>query len=107
VTADNFVRVAVFDDNQLPVAAGLRFVHNDRLTDAVMSQTQFALQASPGARGYYDKQTDRGLDHQPALRQLTNRLVGILHSCLKTRTLYDGATAAIDRYRGLPLPLGQ
>jgi transposase len=70
-----------------------RFVHNDRLIDAVMSQAQSALQASPGARAYYDKQRDRGLDHQPALRQLANRLVGILHGCLKTRTLYDEATA--------------
>jgi transposase len=70
-----------------------RFVHNDRLIDAVMSQAQSALQASPGARAYYDKQKDRGLDHQPALRQLANRLVGILHGCLKTRTLYDEATA--------------
>ena len=70
-----------------------RFVHNDRLIDALMSQAQSALQASPGARAYYDKQKDRGLDHQPALRQLANRLVGILHGCLKTRTLYDEATA--------------
>ena len=28
-----------------------------------------------------------------ALRQLGNRLVGILHGCLKTRTPYDEATA--------------
>jgi len=28
-----------------------------------------------------------------ALRQLANRLVGILHGCLRTRTLYDEATA--------------
>ena len=52
-----------------------------------------ALQASPGARAYYDKQRARGLDHNAALRQLANRLVGILHGCLKTRTLYDEATA--------------
>jgi hypothetical protein len=70
-----------------------RFVHNDRLVDALMGQAQSALQASPGARAYYDKQKDRGLDHNPALRQLANRLVGILHGCLKTRTLYDEATA--------------
>jgi hypothetical protein len=30
-----------------------RFVHNDRLIDALMSQAQSALQASPGARAYY------------------------------------------------------
>jgi hypothetical protein len=49
--------------------------------------------ASPGARAYDDRQRTRGADHNPALRQLANRLVGILHGCLKTRTLYDEATA--------------
>ncbi|WP_280245790.1 hypothetical protein [Nocardia abscessus] len=28
-----------------------------------------------------------------SLRQLANRLVGILHGCLKTRTVYDETTA--------------
>ena len=70
-----------------------RFVHNDRLIDALISQAQSALQASPGARAYYDKQRARGLGHNAALRQLANRLVGILHGCLKTRTPYDEATA--------------
>ncbi|MGV9677750.1 IS110 family transposase, partial [Nocardia sp. NPDC003482] len=32
-------------------------------------------------------------EHHAALRQLANRLVGILHGCLKTRTLYDEAAA--------------
>ena len=70
-----------------------RYVHNDRLVDALMSQAFTSLRASPGARAYYDKQRARGLDHHAALRQLANRLVGILHGCLKTRTLYDEATA--------------
>ncbi|MCQ4118922.1 transposase, partial [Rhodococcus tibetensis] len=70
-----------------------RFVHNDRLVDALNSQAFSALHASPGARAYYDKQRARGLDHGPALRQLANRLVGILHGCLKTRTHYDETTA--------------
>lgn len=70
-----------------------RYVHNDRLIDALVAQAQSALQASPGARAYYDKQRARGLDHYPALRQLANRLVGILHGCLKTRTHYDEAAA--------------
>jgi transposase len=70
-----------------------RYVHNDRLTDALMSQAFSALQASPGARAYYDRQRARGSGHNPALRQLANRLVGILHGCLKTRTLYNEATA--------------
>ena len=33
-----------------------RFVHNDRLLDALMLQAQSALRASPGVRAYYDKQ---------------------------------------------------
>jgi hypothetical protein len=70
-----------------------RFVHNDRLVDALCRQAQGALSGSPGARAYYDQQRARGLGHQPALRQLANRLVGILHGCLKTGTLYDEATA--------------
>lgn len=70
-----------------------RFVHNDRLIDALLRQAFSALTASPGARAYYDKQRARGLEHQAALRQLANRLVGILHGCLKTRTVYDETTA--------------
>ena len=70
-----------------------RFIRNDRLADALQSQAFSALTASPGARAYYDKQRARGLGHNPALRQLSNRLVGILHGCLKTRTRYDEATA--------------
>jgi transposase len=70
-----------------------RYVHNDRLRDALDGQAFTALKASPGARAYYDQQRARGLSHRAALRQLANRLVGILHGCLKTRTLYNEATA--------------
>ena len=70
-----------------------RYVHNDRLRDALDGQAFTALTASPGARAYYDKQRARGLGHRAALRQLANRLVGILHGCLKTRTCYNEATA--------------
>jgi transposase len=70
-----------------------RYVHNDRLIDALMTQAFSALQASPGARAYYDRQRARGAEHNAALRQLANRLVGILHGCLKTSTRYDEATA--------------
>jgi transposase len=70
-----------------------RFIRNDRLADALQSQAFSALTASPGARACYDRQRARGLGHNPALRQLSNRLVGILHGCLKTSTRYDEATA--------------
>ncbi len=70
-----------------------RFVHNDRLVDALMTQAFSALRVSPGARAYYDHQRARGCEHNAALRQLATRLVGILHGCLKTGTLYDEATA--------------
>jgi hypothetical protein len=70
-----------------------RFIRNDRLTDALMAQAFAALNASPGARALYDAERDRGTEHNPALRKLANRLVGILHGCLKTRTTYDEATA--------------
>ncbi len=70
-----------------------RYVHNDRLLDALHSQALSALSGSPGARAYYDALRARGAGHNAALRQLANRLVGILHGCLKTRTLYDEAKA--------------
>ncbi|SQD96952.1 IS110 family transposase [Parafrankia sp. BMG5.11] len=70
-----------------------RFVHNDRLVDALMTQAFCSLRVSPGARAYYDRQRERGANHNAALRQLANRLVGILHGCLKTGTLYDETTA--------------
>jgi hypothetical protein len=70
-----------------------RWVRNRRLADALHQQAFCALRASPGARAYYDTLRARGTGHHAALRQLSNRLVGILHGCLTTRTRYDEATA--------------
>jgi transposase len=70
-----------------------RFIHNDRLADALNAQAFASLNASPGARALYDDLRARGIEHNDALRRLANRLAGILHGCLKTRTLYDEATA--------------
>jgi transposase len=70
-----------------------RFARNDRLADALNAQAFASLNASPGARACYDQLRARGIEHNDALRRLANRLVGILHGCLKTRTLYDEATA--------------
>jgi len=70
-----------------------RYIRNDRLIDALMAQAFTALNASPGARAFYDQQRADGAGHNDALRRLANRLVGILHGCLKTQTLYNEATA--------------
>jgi hypothetical protein len=70
-----------------------RFIGNSRLVDALNAQAFSALKASPGARALYDELRARGIEHNDALRRLANRLVGILHGCLKTRTLYNEATA--------------
>jgi transposase len=80
-----------------------RFIHNDRLIDALRMQAFAALNASPGARAFYDACKAKGLEHDDALRRLANRLVGILHGCLKTRTRYDEATAWGHR-ENLPQP---
>jgi hypothetical protein len=80
-----------------------RFIHNDRLADALHAQAFAALNASPGARAFYDDLRARDIEHNDALRRLANRLVGILHGCLKTRTLYDEATAWGHR-ENLPQP---
>ena len=70
-----------------------RFVRNNRLIDALMAWAFASMLASPGARAFYDEQRAKGLEHNDALRRLANRLVGILHGCLKTRALYDEGAA--------------
>ncbi|MER6617714.1 hypothetical protein [Streptomyces xantholiticus] len=44
-------------------------------------------------RTYDDGQRAREVGHNAALRQVGNRLVGILHGRLDTCTVYDEATA--------------
>ncbi|WP_226437702.1 IS110 family transposase [Rhodococcus yananensis] len=78
-----------------------RYVHNDRLLDALTRQAFTAIRVSPGARAYYDRQRRRGVEHNAALRHVANRFVGILHGCLKSGVLYDesvawGAPARVD-----------
>jgi Transposase/Transposase IS116/IS110/IS902 family len=70
-----------------------RYARNRRLGDAIHQWAFCALTSSPGARAYYDSLRARGIGHHAALRQLGNRLVGILHGCLKTRTRYNETTA--------------
>jgi transposase len=70
-----------------------RYARNRRLGDALQQWAFCSLRGSPGARAYYHQLRARGTGHQAALRQLANRLVGILHGCLKTHTRYDEHTA--------------
>lgn len=70
-----------------------RYARNKHLADATHQWAFCALTASPGARSYYDTIRARGVSHHAALRQLANRLVGILHGCLKSKTAYDEHTA--------------
>jgi Transposase IS116/IS110/IS902 family len=70
-----------------------RYARNRRLADALHQRAFCAMRGSPGAKAYYQALRARGIGHQAALRQLANRLVGILHGCLKTGTTYDEHTA--------------
>ena len=70
-----------------------RFVHNDRLIDALMIQAFAALRVSPGARTFYDDLRAAGSSTTTPSAWPANRLVGILHGCLKAHTCYDEATA--------------
>ena len=74
-----------------------RFVRNRRLADAIDQWAFCSLQASPGARAYYDLHRANGDSHHNALRALGHRLVGILHGCLDTGTRYDEHTAWAHR----------
>jgi transposase len=66
-----------------------RYARNRRLGDALFLQAYSALRSSPGARAFYDRQRARGGTHYQALRALANRLVGILHGCLRHHTIYE------------------
>jgi transposase len=74
-----------------------RFVHNDRLVDALHMQAGMAILHDTHVRAYYDQLRTREIGHNAALRQIGNRLVGILHGCLKTHTHYDQTTAWAHR----------
>jgi transposase len=65
-----------------------RFARNERLFDACFLWAFSSLTRSPGARRYYDGQRARGKTHSQALRAVGNRLVGILHGCLKRGETY-------------------
>jgi transposase len=74
-----------------------RYARNKHLADACYQWAFSAITASPGARTFYDQRRAAGDTHHRALRALGNRLVGILHGCLRHQTLYDEHTAWAHR----------
>jgi transposase len=81
-----------------------RHVRNKRLADAVYFWAFTSTNSSPGARAFYDYRRAAGDTHHAALRHLGNRLVGILHGCLASHTVYDenvawGHRAEIEQAR--------
>lgn len=87
----------------LTVASGTRrlvrarHVRNRRLADALHWWAFNAITRSPGARALYNQRRAAGDTHSGALRVVANRLVGILHGILKTRTPYNEHTAWAHR----------
>jgi transposase len=74
-----------------------RRVRNRRLYAAIDQWALGAINASPGARAFYDQHRAAGDLHHQALRTLGNRLVGILHGCLRHHTNYSEHTAWAHR----------
>ena len=74
-----------------------RHVRNRRLYDAVDQWAFCALSYSPGARTLYDQHRAANHTHHQALRALGNRLVGILHGCLRHHAPYNEHTAWAHR----------
>jgi transposase len=74
-----------------------RHVRNRRLYDAIDQWAFCAISTSPGARAFYDEHRAAGNTHHQALRALGNRLVGILHGCLRHHTHYNDHTAWAHR----------
>jgi transposase len=75
------------------IGVSARYATNNHLIDALFRFAFTSLEASPGARAYYDQLRARGKTHNQALRQLANRLVGIIHGCLHHRRTYDETIA--------------
>jgi transposase len=70
-----------------------RLARNRRLANATFGWAESAVRHSPGARELYRRLRTRGKTHNMATRVIANRLVGMLHACLRDRTLYDEARA--------------
>ena len=74
-----------------------RHVRNRRLYDAIDQWSFCALSTSTDARTFYDQHRAAGDTHHQALRALGNRLVGLLHGCLRHHSRYNEHTAWAHR----------
>ena len=74
-----------------------RHVHNKRLADAICLRAFSAISVSPGARAFYDRRRAAGDNHNQALRALGSHLVGFLHKCPASHSVYDEHTARTNR----------
>ena len=70
-----------------------RYARNRRLADACYQWAFATLTASPGARRVLRPPTSHRRHPPPRPTALANRLVGLLHGCLRHRTPYDEHTA--------------
>lgn len=83
-------------------AVHARHICNRRLYDAIDHWAFCSLSTSPGCRAYYDQHRAAGdTHHHQALRALGNRLVGILHGCLRHHTPYNEHTAWAHRHTNI------
>jgi hypothetical protein len=102
--ADAKARKNYAGTSPLTIASGTRsivrarHIRNRRLADALHWWAFNAITRSPGARALYDRRRAAGDTHSGALRVVANRLVAILHGCLRTRTSYDETTAWAHRH---------
>jgi hypothetical protein len=65
-----------------------RRIKNQRLATAGYHWAFSALTASSGTRAHYQRRRTAGDNHNAALRNLFNRLLGCLHHCLQTGRHY-------------------
>jgi hypothetical protein len=75
-----------------------RHIRNKHLADALHWWAFNAISRSPGARALYDHRRAAGDTHSSALRVVANRLVAIMHGCLRTHTTYNETTAWAHRH---------
>ncbi|SDC56807.1 IS110 family transposase [Rhodococcus tukisamuensis] len=66
-----------------------RQIKNNRLASVGSFWTLVAIQSSPGAREHFDRRRTSGDWSRQAQRHLFGKLLGQLHTCLRTRQNYD------------------